>query len=378
MAFLNLPSELILNVADEILNNQDLSSLSQTCRDLHSLLNNYLYRRDAQSGNPQALFWAAYRGHVSTARKALSHGANIHARDTSTTSFPNHFPSQSLSRRWDSCPTTLHFTPLQIATCYLRESMVRYLIRHGADAHGPFPAHHDGYPLHVVSSNGPTGLVKLLLEKGAEVDVRNSKGWTPLYCAVRRLLSTLTPDKEIATRIRLLLDYGADPDAASKAGKSSRLLAKKCRDPSVVPSPVTEPKPKRPRKRSQRQKQKRRQKTQLGGGHGNIEGKDAAKGVNIGIQVSMTPVQVVKLDGITADATAQRQQAWIKMRAEIPRRELGPTMREELSQPFSCLHSHIRLFRIKRKIECGSCSNASKQSFQCPDCEVVLCSNCVE
>ncbi|EGC47685.1 conserved hypothetical protein [Histoplasma capsulatum var. duboisii H88] len=370
MAFLNLPTELILNVADEILNNQDLSSLSQTCRDIHSLLTNYLYRRDAQSGNPQALFWAAYRGHASTARKALSHGANIHARDTSTTSFPNHFPGQSLSRRWDSCPTTLHFTPLQIATCYLRESMVRFLIQHGADAHGPFPAHHDGYPLHVVSSNGPTRLVKLLLEKGAEVDVRNSKGWTPLYCAVRRLLSTLTPDKESATRIRLLLDYGADPDAASKAGKSSRLLAKKCRDPyvrmmllggkaarvslyeanlegaieekgklncevtnkldndndmatSVAPSPVTESKSKRPRKRSQRQKQKRKQKTQLGGGHGNIEGTDEAKGVNIGSQVSMTPVQVDKLDGITADATAQRQQAWIKMRAEISRHYLG-------------------------------------------------------
>ncbi|OAX78191.1 hypothetical protein ACJ72_07504 [Emergomyces africanus] len=233
MIFLSFPSELILHIADEIPNKQDLNNLSQTCRDLHFLLNSYLYRRDAKSGNPQALFWAAYKGHIPTARKTLSHGADIHARDTSASSFPRPF-AQAHPRRWDSCPTTLNFTPVQIATRYQHEDMVRFLIQYGANIHEPFPAHHGGYPLHVASCNGPTGLLKLLLEQGAEVDVGNSKGWTPLYCSMRPLSGSM-PDnnKRAAERIRLLLDYHADPDAMSKAGKSPRLLAKKCQDPHV-------------------------------------------------------------------------------------------------------------------------------------------------
>ncbi|PGH34576.1 hypothetical protein GX50_02559 [[Emmonsia] crescens] len=420
MAFLNIPSELILNIADEIPNIQDLNSLSQTCRDLYSLLNNYLYHRDAESGDLQALFWAAYKGLIPPARKALSHGADIHAKDTSPSSFPHHF-AQSHSRRWDSCPTTLNFTPLHIATRYRHESMVRFLIQHGADIHAPFPAHHDGYPLHVVSCNGPTGLVKLLLEKGAEVDVRNSKGWTPLYCAMRSL-SISMPNERRAARIRLLLDYDADPDATDKAGKSPRQLAKKCRDPyirmmllgdkgarvslyeanlegrrfrdnfllkevvvgekgtldskldnnvttSLALEDVKGSKSKRSRKRS-----KKRKKKQPEIGEGAIGGE--TKEV-IGKQISTTPVHLAKLDDKAIAATTGRQAAWAKMRAAASRCELEVIADRELPKPFGCLHLSIGLFRIKRKLECGSCRYATKQSFLCPACDAVLCSKCV-
>ncbi|OJD15308.1 hypothetical protein AJ78_04425 [Emergomyces pasteurianus Ep9510] len=433
MIFLNLPSELIFNIADEIPSKQELNNLFQTCRGLYFLLNNYRYRRDAESENPQALFWAAYKGHIPTARKALSHGADIHARNTSISSFPHPF-AQARSRRWDSCPPTLNFTPVQIAIRYRHESMVRFLIQHGANVHEPFPAHHGGYPLHAVSCNGPTGLLKLLLEQGAEVDVCNSKGWTPLYCAMKTLSSSSMPDKQRAARICLLLDYRADCDALGKSGKSPRLLAKKCRDPFVrmmllggkearvslyeaklegrrfqedfllkegqgqgqgavveKGTPDCEAdnkldknnlatfvgledfkkgsKPKRPRKRATN---KRKWHPKKGKGE---DIKDKAKGE--GEQAWKMSVQLATLDDSTRDATIARQGAWAKMRAEASQRELERMADGEPTLHFGCAHFSIRLFRIKRKTECGFCRNVTKHLFQCPDCEVVLCARCV-
>ncbi|KAL2368749.1 hypothetical protein BDBG_06518 [Blastomyces gilchristii SLH14081] len=444
MTFLNLPPELIINIADQIPNKRDLNNFSQTCRDLHSILNNYLYRHDAKSGDPQALFWAAYKGRKSTARKALSHGVDIHAGDPSPSPFPDPFPIQSPSRRQDSCPPTLYFTPLQIATCYGHESMVRFLIQHGADPHTPFPAHHGGCLLHVACCSGPAGLLRLLLEQGVEVDVRNSKGWTPLYCAVRPLLlradSVSDNRKRVAAaRVRLLLDYGADPDAVTKAGKSPRLLAKRCRDPyvrmmllggkgakvslheaslegrrfrgdsplkergvvekrgildaevgngldkndtstSMAPGPVVGSKSKRPHRRTKKDKKKRRNQ-QLEVAEGDTEGKGEVKevvGIGVTEQDSITPVRLVNLNDNTANATARRQTAWAKMRAEASQRELEAKRGQELPTPFSCVHQAGGMFRMKRKTECGSCGNVAKRSFRCPVCEVALCSKCVK
>ncbi|PGG95273.1 ankyrin [Blastomyces parvus] len=407
MAFLNLPAELILSIADQIPNKRDLSNLCQTCRDLRSILNNYIYRHDARSAEPQSLIWAAYKGHKAIARKALSNGVNIHAGDTSPSPFPDPFPTQSPYRRPDSCPATLNFSPLQIATCYGHENMVRFLLQHGADPHAPFPAHHGGYPLHVASCNGPPGLVRLLLEQGAEVDARTPIGWTPLYCAVRLLVlppdamldNTLDDRKRGAVRIRLLLDYGADPDAMTRAGKSPRLLAKKCRDPyvrmmllggkgarvslheanlkgrsfrenpllkerrvvlgaevdndldnnstsaSMPPEAVADSISKRARKEARQNKQQR--KKRLEAGEGDTKGTSEVK--DVGAAVS----------------------------AEASQRELEAKRGQKLPEPFCCVHQSGAMFRMKRKAGCGSCGNVTKRPFRCPDCEVVLCSQCV-
>ncbi|OJD26232.1 hypothetical protein ACJ73_02385 [Blastomyces percursus] len=262
--------------------------------------------------------------------------------------------------------------------------MVRFRIKHGADPQAPFPAHHGGYPLHVASCSGPAGLVRLLLEHGAEVDVRNSKGWTPLYCAIRPLLSPAeyVPHKRkrvAPVRVRWLLDYGADPDPVTKAGESPSLLAKRCRDlygqmillggkwakvslheprldgrciwddpplkelgwwkegvrgkrwceldknvtsTSMALGPVVGSKSKRPRKRTKKDRKMRRKK-QLQAGEGDGEGKGEVKeAVEIGVaeQDSTAPVRLVNLNDNTANATARRKSAWAKLRAEACQR----------------------------------------------------------
>lgn len=91
------------------------------------------------------------------------------------------------------------------------------LLKHGADpniapdavelddsAHGV----HNGTALAMAAENGQFELMKLLVEKGADVNVKNSLGYTPLHeCAgsVAKL-----PDLELP---RLLLKHGADPNA---------------------------------------------------------------------------------------------------------------------------------------------------------------------
>jgi ankyrin repeat protein len=70
-------------------------------------------------------------------------------------------------------------------------------------------------PLHQAITHGQTDMVKALLEKGAEVNIKDGWfGWTPLYMAIRRPSDKLA-DPEI---IKLLLEYGADPDAESGSG----------------------------------------------------------------------------------------------------------------------------------------------------------------
>ncbi|EEH47267.2 uncharacterized protein PADG_03365 [Paracoccidioides brasiliensis Pb18] len=416
MSLSKCPPELVLNIANHIPSKQDLSSLSRTCQDLRFLLNNCLYRRDVESDNPQALFWAACTGRISIARKALSHGANIHARDTSTS--PPRNLVQALPRRWESCPTTFDFTPLHIATRFRHESMVRFLVHQGADIHEPFPDHLDGYPLHFVSANGPMGILRLFLERGDEVDVRNALGWTPLYCAVRSF-STCTPDKKKAARIRLLLDYNADPDVESRDGKSPRDLTSNSYD-SYIRMMFQDDKQWRIRlheanwevwrfredflleeqeaegdadrtgmlngsnfasatqdavkgsksKRSRKWPNKKR--TQAEEAVGIEERKREEKGKQLS---NKEAVDLVKLDKKTVDTIAGRQHAWSTIRAECDQRVTKLVKVRGL--PARCSHLSITIFKRKGKVECLYCNVIVKQSFQCPDCSAVVYFKCV-
>ena len=70
----------------------------------------------------------------------------------------------------------------------------------------------------IASKTRHTGIVKLLLECGANVDHRNSHGWTALLKASEKGDSKL----EI---IELLLKYGAQVDQQNDAGESALMVA---------------------------------------------------------------------------------------------------------------------------------------------------------
>ena len=89
-------------------------------------------------------------------------------------------------------------------------AVVELLIQHGANVNeqsGPGQSS----PLHVTARRGHAAIAEVLLEAGAEIEQRDSKGETPLRRAVNC--------GQIGM-VRLLLSHGADPMSLDKKGRT--------------------------------------------------------------------------------------------------------------------------------------------------------------
>ena len=71
-------------------------------------------------------------------------------------------------------------------------------------------------PLHIAAENGHTGMSKLLIEKGADVNGKNKHGKTPLHYAA---------GNGNAAVAELLIEKGADVNAKDKDGKTPLAIA---------------------------------------------------------------------------------------------------------------------------------------------------------
>ncbi|KAJ5724453.1 hypothetical protein N7493_006181 [Penicillium malachiteum] len=94
---------------------------------------------------------------------------------------------------------------------------VKLLIDHGADVTKGIegPINDQWTPLHLATCRGFEQIVRLLLDKGAEVNGKTKRGSTALHLALH--------DK--ATIAQLLLDYGADPTLEDKNGQTPLKVA---------------------------------------------------------------------------------------------------------------------------------------------------------
>ncbi|HEX6133787.1 MAG TPA: ankyrin repeat domain-containing protein [Longimicrobiales bacterium] len=105
------------------------------------------------------------------------------------------------------------FTALHHAALYDRIDIARALVGHGADVNAQSTP--DGLaPLHYAAERGYHGIVQVLLDAGADADLRTSAGRTPLAHAA---LEFASGDADIA---RMLVDAGANPDVADAAGRT--------------------------------------------------------------------------------------------------------------------------------------------------------------
>lgn len=111
----------------------------------------------------------------------------------------------------DARDVTTGRTALHIAAENREYSWLSYLLGKGAN---PNIADKNGVtPLMLASQMGFVEAVNALAQSGAEVDTPNNTGETPLISAVHR--------RDIAM-LRVLLLSGADPDRADNSGRSAR------------------------------------------------------------------------------------------------------------------------------------------------------------
>jgi uncharacterized protein len=118
-----------------------------------------------------------------------------------------------LARNW----STDGFTPLHYAAFFGQEDAARILLERGAEVE--VVARNEGIrvtPLHSAAAGSHSGIVKLLLEAGADPNAAQDGGFTPLHSAANN------DDRESA---EALLAAGADPALATDEGKTPAQLA---------------------------------------------------------------------------------------------------------------------------------------------------------
>ena len=138
------------------------------------------------------LHMAVDRGLFEVTRMLIDRGATINARDSS-----DRTPLHPLF----DMPGTFDDTYLDV---------VRYLLEHGADVNAQANTEHST-PLHLASYNGGFKVAQLMLNRGANIDVRDETCRTPLHAVLTDLLD-IEPDYFVDA-VRFLLGHGADVNA---------------------------------------------------------------------------------------------------------------------------------------------------------------------
>ncbi len=136
---------------------------------------------DINAGRVTPLHSAARAGHKDIIELLIAKGANVNAKNNDGQ------------------------TPVDIAVSRNRSGVVKLLIDKGADV-----------PLHVAARFGALAKVKILIEKGDDVNAKDTANQTPLHYAARR------GHKEI---VELLLVHGADVNAGAYLNLTAAELA---------------------------------------------------------------------------------------------------------------------------------------------------------
>ena len=167
MGISDMPGELLICVGGN-LSIRDLFHFLSTCRRLSSLLTPSLHNLVVESeGGTSVLKWALSREHMPLVKLALSRGAE-------TNEPYGWFP-------W--------WTLLHSAAFRNRHDFIRDLVAHNANINAIDDS--GSTPLHLSASHGCTEATRALLELGADMEHKNSKGEMPAHVAARGSVSCM-------------------------------------------------------------------------------------------------------------------------------------------------------------------------------------------
>src|SRR5437773_7316322 len=107
-------------------------------------------------------------------------------------------------------------TPLMEAASYGEVPLANFLLLHGEAVDA---ADMDGLQaIHWAAREGETSMMSFLLLHGARIDAKDRDDWQPLHYAARN-------HQDDGSTVRLLLERGANPNAATRAGETPLLIA---------------------------------------------------------------------------------------------------------------------------------------------------------
>ncbi|RCH54100.1 hypothetical protein DJ568_14560 [Mucilaginibacter hurinus] len=109
------------------------------------------------------------------------------------------------------------FTPLGLAAYFGQYEIARYLVEKGADINLPSNNGFNVFPLHSAAAGNFTDIAVLLIENGAQVNIKQQAGVTPLHSAAQNGNVDL---------LILLLEHGAEVDIRMEGGKLPADLAR--------------------------------------------------------------------------------------------------------------------------------------------------------
>lgn len=157
----------------------------------------FLFTHAAVADAGRDLIIAARDGHLDTVKRLVAEGADVDVRHG--------------------------YTPLMAAARFGHVDIIQFLLTKGADvnAKGQFD---NATALSYAAWNRNLELVKTLLAHGAGVDVPEAEGFTPLLAAVKGYPETTnTPRETVREIVRLLLAKGADPDVRNTYNQLSAI-----------------------------------------------------------------------------------------------------------------------------------------------------------
>ncbi|WP_214070004.1 ankyrin repeat domain-containing protein [Mucilaginibacter sp. dw_454] len=109
------------------------------------------------------------------------------------------------------------FTPLGLACYFGQFEVARYLVLKGADVNQPSNNGFNVFPLHSAAAGSYNNIARMLIENGAQVNIKQQAGATPLHSAAQ------TGNLEL---LILLLENGAEVNARMEGGKLPADLAR--------------------------------------------------------------------------------------------------------------------------------------------------------